>query len=475
MQFQELTYLLSPIILIITALFVLIIDFFTNRKSVLMIYTLFGIFISALILVIQFINFDSNKNIFFDTLVFDKLYIFMALFLIILTFVILLAFYDYIINQITFRSEFISLLLLSLVGSLLVIMSIDFITLYLSLELASLPIISLVAFGRGKFSLEAAFKYLILASLSTGIFLMGVAYIYGITGSIDIVNINISYINPALILGLVFLFMGIAFKLSIAPWHMWTPDTYQGSPMPIVTYLSTVSKVAGFVLIMRIFLEIFTINFDSHNFIIFLSLVSFLSMTIGNFGAIFQKDLKRLFAYSTVAHAGYMLVGVIALISTSSAGSTTLFYVIGYAITNLTVFFCLQHVINLTQSSSIHSLKGLFHSYPLVSIMLTVSILSLLGIPATVGFMGKVLVFSSAVDNGLAWLAIVGVINSFISAYYYLGILRNIFMSSEKFEQKSNSNNNYILVASLSSLIVLVLGIFPDVLLSVIDDVMSAI
>ncbi|MFL2649125.1 MAG: NADH-quinone oxidoreductase subunit N [SAR202 cluster bacterium] len=475
MQFQELTYLLSPIILIITALFVLIIDFFTNRKSVLMIYTLFGIFISALILVIQFINFDSNKNIFFDTLVFDKLYIFMALFLIILTFVILLAFYDYIINQITFRSEFISLLLLSLVGSLLVIMSIDFITLYLSLELASLPIISLVAFGRGKFSLEAAFKYLILASLSTGIFLMGVAYIYGITGSIDIVNINISYINPALILGLVFLFMGIAFKLSIAPWHMWTPDTYQGSPMPIVTYLSTVSKVAGFVLIMRIFLEIFTINFDSHNFIIFLSLVSFLSMTIGNFGAIFQKDLKRLFAYSTVAHAGYMLVGVIALISTSSAGSTTLFYVIGYAITNLTVFFCLQHVINLTQSSSIDSLKGLFHSYPLVSIMLTVSILSLLGIPATVGFMGKVLVFSSAVDNGLAWLAIVGVINSFISAYYYLGILRNIFMSSEKFEQKSNSNNNYILVASLSSLIVLVLGIFPDVLLSVIDDVMSAI
>ena len=475
MQFQELTYLLSPIILIITALFVLIIDFFTNRKSVLMIYTLFGIFISALILVIQFINFDSNKNIFFDTLVFDKLYIFMALFLIILTFVILLAFYDYIINQITFRSEFISLLLLSLVGSLLVIMSIDFITLYLSLELASLPIISLVAFGRGKFSLEAAFKYLILASLSTGIFLMGVAYIYGITGSIDIVNINISYINPALILGLVFLFMGIAFKLSIAPWHMWTPDTYQGSPMPIVTYLSTVSKVAGFVLIIRIFLEIFTINFDSHNFIIFLSLVSFLSMTIGNFGAIFQKDLKRLFAYSTVAHAGYMLVGVIALISTSSAGSTTLFYVIGYAITNLTVFFCLQYVINLTQSSSIDSLKGLFHSYPLVSIMLTVSILSLLGIPATVGFMGKVLVFSSAVDNGLAWLAIVGVINSFISAYYYLGILRNIFMSSEKFEQKSNSNNNYILVASLSSLIVLVLGIFPDVLLSVIDDVMSAI
>ena len=346
---------------------------------------------------------------------------------------------------------------------------------YLSLELASLPIISLVAFGRGKFSLEAAFKYLILASLSTGIFLIGVAYLYGVTGSIDIQNMNISSLNPAIILGLVFLFMGIAFKLSIAPWHMWTPDTYQGSPMPIVTYLSTVSKVAGFVLIIRIFIEILSINFDSNNFIIFLSIVSFLSMTVGNFGAILQSDLKRLFAYSTIAHAGYMLVGIIALISTSSAGSTTLFYVVGYALTNLTVFFCLQYVINVTHSSSINSLRGLFSVYPLVSILLTISILSLLGIPATVGFMGKVLVFSSAVDNGLAWLAVVGVINSFISAYYYLAMLRNIYISTEKFEQKSNSNNNYILVASLSSSLVLILGVFPDLLLSIIDNVVSSI
>ena len=399
----------------------------------------------------------------------------MALIIILLSFVILTAFYDYIINQVTFRSEFISLLLLSLVGSLFVIMSIDFITLYLSLELASLPIISLVAFGRGKFSLEAAFKYLILASLSTGIFLIGVAYLYGVTGSIDIQNMNISSLNPAIILGLVFLFMGIAFKLSIAPWHMWTPDTYQGSPMPIVTYLSTVSKVAGFVLIIRIFIEILSINFDSNNFIIFLSIVSFLSMTVGNFGAILQSDLKRLFAYSTIAHAGYMLVGIIALISTSSAGSTTLFYVIGYALTNLTVFFCLQYVINVTHSSSINSLRGLFSVYPLVSILLTISILSLLGIPATVGFMGKVLVFSSAVDNGLAWLAVVGVINSFISAYYYLAMLRNIYISTEKFEQKSNSNNNYILVASLSSSLVLILGVFPDLLLSILDNVVSSI
>ena len=198
-------------------------------------------------------------------------------------------------------------------------------------------------------------------------------------------------------------------------------------------------------------------------------------MTVGNLGAILQKDLKRLFAYSTVAHAGYMLVGIIALITNTSAASTTLFYVIGYAITSLSIFFCLQYIINLTSNSSIEGLKGLFHAHPFVSIIFTLGVLSLLGIPATVGFMGKVLVFSSAVDNGLAWVAIIGVINSFISAYYYLGLLRNIYISTDKFDQKGISNKNYILVASLSSLLVLILGVYPDFALSLIDNVISGV
>tara|TARA_B100000686_G_C16628785_1_gene883443 strand:- start:42 stop:638 length:597 start_codon:yes stop_codon:yes gene_type:complete len=198
-------------------------------------------------------------------------------------------------------------------------------------------------------------------------------------------------------------------------------------------------------------------------------------MTVGNLGAILQKDLKRLFAYSTVAHAGYMLVGLIALISTKSSASTTLFYVVGYAITNLSVFLSLQHMMNLSKSTSIDSIKGLFKSHPYVSVIFASGILSLLGIPATVGFMGKVLVFSSAVNNGLVLLAIAGVINSFVSAYYYLGLLRNIFVSSEKFEQNGNSNNIYILVASISSMLVLVLGIYPDLILSTIDNVISGL
>jgi NADH-quinone oxidoreductase subunit N len=354
-------------------------------------------------------------------------------------------------------------------------MAIDFITIYLSLELSSLPIIALIAFGKGKFSLEAAFKYLILASFSTGIFLTGVVYIYGASGSINLHYLNITEINPAIILGMVFLFIGLAFKLSIAPWHMWTPDTYQGSPMPIVTYLSTASKVAGFVLTIRIFSEIFSNDLSYTNLIILLSIISFASMTIGNLGAILQKDLKRLFAYSTVAHAGYMLVGIIALITTKSSASTTMFYVVGYAITNLSVFFSLQHMINLTKSTSVDSIKGLFHSHPYVSVVFALGILSLLGIPATVGFMGKVLVFSSAVNNGLVLLAIAGVINSFVSAYYYLGLLRNVFVSSDKFEQNGNSNNLYILVAFISSILVLVLGIYPDIILSTIDNVIAGL
>ncbi len=475
MEYSELIYILSPIILVFTSLFVLMIDFFTSKKSIILISALTGLVISAMVSILQFISFEANQSIFFDTLVFDKFYLFSAISLILITSAIILAFYDYIVNQISFRSEFISLLLLSLVGSLFVIMATDFITIYLSLELSSLPIIALIAFGRGKFSLEAAFKYLILASFSTGIFLTGVVYIYGVTGSLSLNNIILSEINPAIILGLVFLFIGLAFKLSIAPWHMWTPDTYQGSPMPIVTYLSTGSKVAGFALSIRIFSEIFSSNISFTNLIIFLSIISFASMTVGNLGAILQKDLKRLFAYSTVAHAGYMLVGIIALISTKSSGSTTLFYVVGYAATNLSVFLSLQHIINLSKSTSIESLNGLFKSHPLVSIIFAFGILSLLGIPATVGFMGKVLVFSAAVNNGLIILAIAGVINSFISAYYYLGLLRNIFVSSEKFVQKGNSNNTYTLVAFISTILVLVLGVYPDLILSSIDNVIAGL
>jgi NADH-quinone oxidoreductase subunit N len=254
---------------------------------------------------------------------------------------------------------------------------------------------------------------------------------------------------------------------------MWTPDTYQGSPMPIVTYLSTVSKIAGFALIIRIFMHIFSYEFDKNNIIIFLSIISVISMTIGNFGALIQKDLKRLLAYSTIAHAGYMLIGVVALISTSSAASTTIFYILGYAMSNLTIFFSFQYMINISSSTSIDSLKGMFHQYPLVSIVFSLGILSLLGIPATAGFMGKVLVFGSAINNGLLWLAIIGVINSFVSAYYYLGLLRNIFISTDEVKKSDNSGFSYLFFSLITSAGVLTLGIFPGILLSVVDEVIS--
>jgi len=417
---------------------------------------------------------ETGQKVFFETLIFDKFYILFALTLNLVSLVIILAFSDYILRKINFISEFLSLLILSLIGSTFVVMSVDFITIYLSLELASLPVIALIAFGRGKFSLEASFKYLILTSFSTGIFLFGLVYLYGSTGSLELMNIKISTISPSLIIGLVFLFIGVAFKLSIAPWHMWTPDTYQGSPMPIVTYLSTVSKIAGFALIIRIFMHIFSYEFDKNNIIIFLSVISVISMTIGNFGALIQKDLKRLLAYSTIAHAGYMLIGVVALISTSSAASTTIFYILGYAMSNLTIFFSFQYMINISSSTSIDSLKGMFHQYPLVSIVFSLGILSLLGIPATAGFMGKVLVFGSAINNGLLWLAIIGVINSFVSAYYYLGLLRNIFISTDEVKKSDNNNGiNYLFFSLITSAGVLTLGIFPGILLSVVDEVIS--
>lgn len=474
MLFSDLNFIISPLILIFLALTILIIDFYLKNKILLIYLSSLGLAVSSAVLVYQWIFMETGQYVFFETLIFDKFYILFALTLNLVSLVIILAFSDYILRKINFISEFLSLLLLSLIGSTFVIMAVDFVTIYLSLELASLPIIALIAFGRGKFSLEASFKYLILASFSTGIFLFGLVYLYGSTGSLELMNIQISTISPSLIIGLVFLFIGVAFKLSIAPWHMWTPDTYQGSPMPIVTYLSTVSKIAGFALIIRIFMHIFSYEFDKNNIIIFLSVISVISMTIGNFGALIQKDLKRLLAYSTIAHAGYMLIGVVALISTSSAASTTIFYILGYAMSNLTIFFTFQYMINISSSTSIDSLKGMFHQYPLVSIIFSLGILSLLGIPATAGFMGKVLLFGSAINNGLLWLAIIGVINSFVSAYYYLGLLRNMFISTDKVKKSDNNNGiNYLIFSLITSAGVLTLGIFPGILLSVVDEVIS--
>ena len=473
MFFSDLNFIISPLILIFLALAVLIIDFYLKNKILLIYLSSLGLAISSVVLIYQWIFLETGQKVFFETLIFDKFYILFALTLNLVSLVIILAFSDYILRKINFISEFLSLLILSLIGSTFVVMSVDFITIYLSLELASLPVIALIAFGRGKFSLEASFKYLILTSFSTGIFLFGLVYLYGSTGSLELMNIQISTISPSLIIGLVFLFIGVAFKLSIAPWHMWTPDTYQGSPMPIVTYLSTVSKIAGFALIIRIFMHIFSYEFDKNNIIIFLSVISVISMTIGNFGALIQKDLKRLLAYSTIAHAGYMLIGVVALISTSSAASTTIFYILGYAMSNLTIFFSFQYMINISSSTSIDSLKGMFHQYPLVSIVFSLGILSLLGIPATAGFMGKVLVFGSAINNGLLWLAIIGVINSFVSAYYYLGLLRNIFISTDEVKKSNNSGFSYLFFSLITSAGVLTLGIFPGILLSVVDEVIS--
>ena len=474
MLFSDLNFIISPLILIFLALTILIIDFYLKNKILLIYLSSLGLAVSSAVLIYQWIFMETGQYVFFETLIFDKFYILFALTLNLVSLVIILAFSDYILRKINFISEFLSLLLLSLIGSTFVIMAVDFVTIYLSLELASLPIIALIAFGRGKFSLEASFKYLILASFSTGIFLFGLVYLYGSTGSLELMNIQISTISPSLIIGLVFLFIGVAFKLSIAPWHMWTPDTYQGSPMPIVTYLSTVSKIAGFALIIRIFMHIFSYEFDKNNIIIFLSVISVISMTIGNFGALIQKDLKRLLAYSTIAHAGYMLIGVVALISTSSAASTTIFYILGYAMSNLTIFFTFQYMINISSSTSIDSLKGMFHQYPLVSIIFSLGILSLLGIPATAGFMGKVLVFGSAINNGLLWLAIIGVINSFVSAYYYLGLLRNMFISTDEVKKSDNNNGiNYLFFSLITSAGVLTLGIFPGILLSVVDEVIS--
>jgi NADH-quinone oxidoreductase subunit N len=273
--------------------------------------------------------------------------------------------------------------------------------------------------------------------------LYGISILYGLTGSIDIYGINhailLTNINlTALVIATVLILVGFGYKISAVPFHFWTPDVYEGAPITITAFLSVASKAAGFAMMIR-FLKIAFINpaignlsagmwatFRGFDWNLIIATLSVLSMTIGNLIALSQKNLKRLLAYSSIAHAGYMLMGVVVL---SNAGiAAIMIYFVVYLFMNLGAFYSVMLIANKTGSEDIDSYKGLGHRTPILGVALTIFLLSLTGIPPTAGFIGKLYLFASLISAHWFWLAIVGVLNSVISLYYYVRIVRNMFL-----------------------------------------------
>jgi NADH-quinone oxidoreductase subunit N len=359
-------------------------------------------------------------------------------------------------------AEFYALMVWTILGSMLLASAAELFTIFLSLQLTSLPLIVLVGYAkRDPRSGEAALKYLLLVLVSTSVLLYGMSLIYGALGTSTLSEIGAALarektVNPVVAMGLVLLLTGFAFKITAAPFHYWVPDAYEGAPTPVTAFMSVGSKFAGFALALRVVVTAEAVPLNWH---LIFGVMAAISMTLGNLGAIRQKNIKRMLAYSGIAQAGYLLVGVAAFSSWGIA--SLLFYTLAYGAANLAAFAAVIIVANSTKSELIEDYAGLSKRSPLLALALTVSLLSLAGFPLMAGFMAKFFVFLSAAQAGLIWLVAIGVINSVISAYYYLRVAFVMYVR-EGPDEPMRIDPQAAVALSIAVAGVFVLGIIPE-------------
>jgi NADH-quinone oxidoreductase subunit N len=337
------------------------------------------------------------------------------------------------------RGEYYVLLLFTVSGMMLMASAADLITIFLALELLSIPLYVLAGIARPRLaSEEAALKYFLLGAFATGMLVYGIALVYGAAGStqLSVIAAQLSQMTAAGNVPLIayagggLILVGLSFKVGAVPFHMWTPDVYEGAPTPVAGFMSVAAKAGGFAALLR--LLAWALPAMSLTWVPIVATLSALTMIVGNLAALVQTNLKRLLAYSSIAHAGYILMAVAALgtgTATAGAIAAALFYLLAYAVTNLgawAVVVALEREYGTGLTPQDYA--GLGRKHPLLALAMTVFMLSLTGIPPTAGLIAKVYVFRAALDGGLMWLAIIGVITSFISAYYYLRVLVAMYM-----------------------------------------------
>jgi len=329
------------------------------------------------------------------------------------------------------RNEFYLLLWLALLGMCLMASSNDLLLLFISIEILTISLYVMTAYLKSdKHSLEAGMKYLILGALSSGFFLFGASFLYGVTHSTRfeaIQNYAATHaMDPAAAFGLVMVFAAIGFKIASVPFHMWVPDVYQGAPTPVTALLSVGSKAAGFVVVIRLFFGIFAAWHGQWSLV--LAVLAAMTMCYGNLAAMFQTNIKRLFGYSSIGHAGYLLMGVAA--GSVLGASAVNFYLLGYLFTNLAAFLVIVLFFNAVGSDEIKDYAGLSRRSGLLSCAMLLALVSLAGIPPLVGFFGKFALLMATVQSGFVWLALIAAANIVVSLYYYLLVAKRIYVDA---------------------------------------------
>ncbi|MGB3703371.1 MAG: NADH-quinone oxidoreductase subunit N [Anaerolineales bacterium] len=338
------------------------------------------------------------------------------------------------------KGEFYLLLLVSTIGMSLMAASADLIMLFLAIETTSIPLYILAGFYKqDNKSTEAGYKYFLFGAMTSAIMLYGFSLIYGFTGTTDIYEITKMVVSGGVSLTLaigtlILVMVGFGFKISVVPFHFWAPDVYEGAPTPVAGFLSTASKAAGFAVLMRVLLTIYADPEVIPYWVIIVAALSVFSMTLGNAMALAQKNIKRLLAYSSIAHAGYALIGVAALSELGIA--SVVYYLIVYVITNLAAFGAIAAFWRISGSDQISDYAALSRRSPKLALIMMVTFLSLAGMPPLGGFVAKFFVFAAAVNAGLVWLAIIGVLNSIVGLYYYMVVLKVVYLFRSEDEDK---------------------------------------
>lgn len=468
MQF-DLLALLPELVVLGMAMFILLLDLFILPQNRFIIYGLsqFTLFAAA------FFTFKTHNpavgfafsHMFIDDTLADVIKLMMYLG----TSLILVYTRQYLQARNLYRGEFYAMVLFGLLGMMIMVSGHNLLTIYIGLELLSLCLYSLVAFDRDNpKASEAAMKYFVLGALASGMLLYGMSMLYGMSGSLDVSDIASSITqqpkSPVLILGLVFLVAGLAFKFGAVPFQMWVPDVYQGSPTPMTLLIGSVPKLAAYAMTVRLLVQ--GLHPMAQDWQDMLVLMAVLSIIIGNFSAIVQTNLKRMLAYSTISHVGFILFGMMS--ANANGFASSFFYISAYVLMSIAGFGIILLLSRQGfEAEEINDLQGLNQRHPWYAFLMLIIMFSMAGIPPTIGFYAKFTVLQAAWQAGFTWQVVLAVLMATVGAFYYLNIVRKMYFDAPEDLTPVNAPVDMRFILSVHALALLGLGLFPEVLLGV--------
>ncbi|MCY4578435.1 MAG: NADH-quinone oxidoreductase subunit N [Chloroflexi bacterium] len=471
------------------AFVVLTLDLFLpeRRKWVLPFVAVAGLAV-ALVISLAYL-WGVNDSLYDGVIRVDGYALFFKAFFIALGGVVILVSVDFVRRNLDHPGEYYGILLFTVVAMMLLAASGELLTAYISLELLSFGLYVLVAYDRyNAKSNEGATKYILLGAFSSALLLFGISQIYGLLGTTRFDEISRALagagaLSPGLILGIALIVAGLGFKVAAVPFHMWAPDAYEGAPIPITAHLAVGSKAAAFALVLRLFAEAFMPIVEQWQ--VLLVGLAVITMLLGNLVALAQRNLKRLLAYSSVGQVGYLLMGVAALAKTGESGTSIelshlasngiMLHLVAYAVTNMAAFLCLAAVFNITGRDDIAGMAGVARRAPLVGLVFAVSLFSLAGLPIFVGFTSKFYLFNAAAAQGLLWVAGVAIFASLISLYYYLMVVRQLYI--EPAEETAAIPVPRLTMGVLGALFagMIMLGVYPAPLMRAVQYASDAL